>query len=104
MKEQTQNDLCIFIADEYQEFVTSTDAEFYAQSREPKCINIVATQSYTSLINTLRDRDIVRTITQNLINKIWLRTDDLFTVEEAQKQTGKEDKEKVSRSISRKFR
>lgn len=88
------------ISDEYQEFVTITDAEFFAQSREPKCINIVATQSYTSLINTLKDRDIVRTITQNLINKIWLRTDDLFTVEEAQKQTGKEDKEKVSRSIS----
>ena len=89
-----------FIADEYQEFVTATDAEFYAQSREPKCINIVATQSYTSLINTLRDRDVVRTISQNLINKIWLRTDDLFTVEEAQKQTGREDKEKISRSIS----
>jgi len=86
-----------FIADEFQEFVTATDAEFYAQSREPKCINIVATQSYTSLINTLRDRDVVRTISQNLINKIWLRTDDLFTVEEAQKQTGREDKEKVSR-------
>jgi hypothetical protein len=89
-----------FIADEFQEFITATDAEFFAQSREPKCVNIVATQSYTSLINTLRDRDVVRTISQNLINKIWLRTDDLFTVEEAQKQTGREDKEKVSRSIS----
>ncbi len=88
------------ISDEYQEFVTSTDAEFYAQSREPKCVSIVATQSYTSLINTLKDRDIVRTVTQNLINKIWLRTDDSFTVEEAQKQLGKEDKEKASRSIS----
>ena len=88
------------VSDEYQEFVTSTDAEFYAQSREPKCCSIVATQSYTSLINTLKDRDIVRTVTQNLINKIWLRTDDPFTVEEAQKQLGKEDKEKVSKSIS----
>ena len=89
-----------FIADEYHEFVTSTDAEFYALSREPKCVSIVATQSYTSLINTLHDRDVVRTIIQNLINKIWLRTDDLFTVEEAQKHLGKEEKEKVSRSIS----
>lgn len=88
------------ISDEYQEFVTATDAEFYAQSREPKCCTIVATQSYTSLINTLKDRDTVRTVTQNLINKIWLRTDDLFTVEEAQKQLGKEDKEKVTKSIS----
>ena len=88
------------ISDEYQEFVTSTDGEFYAQSREPKCCSIVATQSYTSLINTLKDKDVVRTVTQNLINKIWLRTDDPFTVEEAQKQIGKEDKEKTSRSIS----
>ena len=88
------------ISDEYQEFVTATDAEFYAQSREPKCVSIVATQSYTSLINTLKDRDVVRTVTQNLINKIWLRTDDSFTVEEAQKQLGKEDKEKASKSIS----
>ena len=88
------------ISDEYQEFVTATDAEFFAQSREPKCCTIVATQSYTSLINTLKDRDTVRTVTQNLINKIWLRTDDLFTVEEAQKQLGKEDKEKITKSIS----
>jgi type IV secretory pathway TraG/TraD family ATPase VirD4 len=88
------------VSDEYQEFVTATDAEFYAQSREPKCCTIVATQSYTSLINTLKDKDTVRTVTQNLINKIWLRTDDLFTVEEAQKQLGKEDKEKITKSIS----
>jgi len=88
------------ISDEYQEFVTSTDAEFYAQSREPKCVNIVATQSYTSLINTLKDRDVTRTVVQNLINKIWLRTDDSYTVEEVQKHLGREDKEKVSKSIS----
>ena len=95
----TERPVYVF-ADEYQEFVTATDAEFYAQSREAKCITIVATQSYTSLINTLKDRDTVRTVSQNLINKIWLRTDDLFTVEEAQKQTGKEEKEKVHKSIS----
>ena len=35
-----------------------------------------------------------------MINKIWLRTDDSFTIEEAQKQIGKEDKEKISTSIS----
>ena len=95
----TERPVYVF-ADEYQEFVTATDAEFYAQSREAKCITIVATQSYTSLINTLKDRDTVRTVIQNLINKVWLRTDDLFTVEEAQKQTGKEEKEKVHKSIS----
>ena len=37
---------------------------------------------------------------QNLINKIWFRTDDLFTIEEAQKQLGKEEKIHTSRAIS----
>ena len=89
-----------FISDEYHEYVTSTDADFFAQSREAKCINIVATQSYTSLLKTLNNESTVKVIIQNLINKIWLRTDDSFTIEEAQKQIGKEDKEKFSRSIS----
>ncbi len=89
-----------FISDEYHEYVTATDADFFAQSREAKCINIVATQSYTSLLKTLNNESTVKVIIQNLINKIWLRTDDAFTIEEAQKQIGKEDKEKVSRSVS----
>ena len=45
-----------FISDEFHEYVTSTDADFFAQSREAKCINIVATQSYTSLLNTLNNK------------------------------------------------
>ena len=89
-----------FISDEYHEYVTSADADFFAQSREAKCINIVATQSYTSLLKTLNNESAVKVIIQNLINKLWLRTDDSFTIEEAQKQIGKEDKEKYSRSIS----
>lgn len=89
-----------FICDEYHEFVTSTDADFFAQSREAKCINIVATQSYTSLLNTLNNPNNVKVIVQNLINKLWFRTDDIFTIEEAQKQIGKEDKEKISKNIS----
>ena len=84
-----------FISDEYHEYVTQTDADFFAQSREAKCINIVATQSYTSLLKTINNESSVKVILQNLINKIWLRTDDSFTIEEAQKQIGKEDKEKI---------
>lgn len=91
---------CAFICDEYHEYVTSTDADFFAQSREAKCINIVATQSYSSLLNALKDNYSCKVIIQNLINKLWLRTDDLFTIEDAQKQIGKEEKEKVSKSIS----
>ena len=89
-----------FISDEYQEYITTTDSDFYAQSREAKCINIVATQSYTSLLNTLKDDSSVKVIIQNLINKLWFRTDDFFTIDLAQKQIGKEDKEKFSTTIS----
>ena len=31
---------------------------------------------------------------------MWFRNDDIFTIESAQKQIGKEDKEKISRGIS----
>ena len=89
-----------FICDEYDKFASKTDGEFFSLSREAKCINIVSTQSYSSLKTTLKDEATVKVIVQNLINKIWFRTDDIFTIEEAQKQLGKEDKEKVSKSIS----
>lgn len=89
-----------FICDEYDKYVTKLDGEFFSLSREAKCINIVSTQSYSSLKATLKEETQVKIIIQNLINKIWFRTDDIFTIEEAQKQTGKEEKEKNSKSIS----
>ncbi len=89
-----------FISDEFHEYVTATDSDFFAQCREAKCINIVATQSYSSLKNTLKDESTTKVILQNLINKLWFRTDDIFTIEEAQKQIGKEEKEKISTTIS----
>ena len=89
-----------FISDEYHEYCTISDANFFAQSRESKCINIVATQSYSSLLNTINNESAVKVIIQNLVNKLWFRTDDIFTIESAQKQIGKEDKEKISKSIS----
>ena len=94
------NRISAFISDEYHEYVTSTDADFFAQSREAKCINIIATQSYTSLLNTLNNKYTVTAITQNLVNKIWYRTDDIYTIEDAQKQIVKEEKIKYSKSIS----
>ena len=89
-----------FICDEYDKYASKTDAEFFSLSREAKCINIVSTQSYSSLKNTLKDESFVKVIVQNLINKIWFRTDDIFTIEEAQKQLGKEEKTRVSKSLS----
>lgn len=89
-----------FISDEYSEYATTSDANFFSQSREAKCINIVATQSYTSLLHSLSNEFSVKLILQNLVNKLWFRTDDIFTIELAQKQIGKEEKERISKSIS----
>ncbi len=89
-----------FICDEYDKYVTKADGEFFSLSREAKCINIVSTQSYSSLKATLKEDAQLKVVTQNLINKIWFRTDDIFTIEEAQKQLGKEEKQKTSKSIS----
>lgn len=89
-----------FISDEYHEYITLSDSSFFSQSRESKCINIVATQSYTSLLNTLNNQSSVKVIVQNLVNKLWFRSDDIFTIENAQKQIGKEEKEKFSKTIS----
>lgn len=89
-----------FICDEYHEYATENDADFFSQSREAKCINIVSTQSYTSLLNCVHNQNSAKVIIQSLVNKIWFRTDDMFTIEEAQKQLGKEDKTKINHSIS----
>lgn len=89
-----------FICDEYDKYASKTDAEFFSLSREAKCINIVSTQSYSSLKNVLKDESFVQVIIQNLINKIWFRTDDIFTIEDAQKQLGKEEKTKISKTFS----
>lgn len=90
----------VFISDEYSEYCTISDSQFFSQSREAKCINIIATQSYTSLLNALNNQYAVQVIVQNLVNKLWFRTDDIYTIESAQKQIGKEDKEKISKSVS----
>ena len=48
----------------------------------------------------MKDDAFVKVTIQNLINKIWYRTDDVYTIEEVQKQIGKEEKSRVSKSIS----
>ncbi len=89
-----------FICDEYQEYVTSNDASFLAQSREARSINILATQSYSSLLGAISDATLTKVLLQNLVNKFWFRTDDNFTIDEIIKQLGKEEKSVLTKSIS----
>ena len=89
-----------FICDEYHEYITASDADFLSQSREAKSISIVATQSYSSLLNTIKENSTVNVILQNFINKLFFRNDDIFTIETFQKQIGKIYRSKISKSIS----
>ncbi len=79
------------IADEYQEFANVEDAHFLSLSREAKCINILSMQSYTSLKKSLKSESASQVIIQNMVNKIWFRNDDNYTVSEIVKQIGKEE-------------
>lgn len=89
-----------FIADEFQEFCNTDDAHFLSLSREAKCINIISTQSYSSLKNSLKDQNAANVIIQNLVNKIWFRNDDNYTISEIIKQLGKINVTKENRTIS----
>lgn len=89
-----------FIADEFQEFCNADDAHFLSLSRESKCINIISTQSYSSLKNALKDQNAANVIIQNLVNKIWFRNDDNYTISEAVKQLGKINVIKENKTIS----
>lgn len=89
-----------FIADEFQEFCNSEDAHFLSLSRESKCINIISTQSYSSLRSGLKDTNVANVIIQNLVNKIWFRNDDNYTIAEIIKQIGKVDVIKENKTVS----
>ena len=99
-KKQNSYRPVVFISDEYSEYVTATDSNFFSQSREAKCINIISTQSYTSLLNSLNNKYSVEVIVQNLVNKFWFRSDDIYTIESAQKQSGRIEKIRNSHTFS----
>jgi len=96
----SKNNPGFFIADEFQEFCNTDDAHFLSLSREAKCINIISTQSYSSIKNALKDQNAANVIIQNLVNKIWFRNDDNYTISEAVKQLGKVNVTKENKTIS----
>ena len=59
-----------FVCDEYHEYATQNDADFFSESREAKCINIVSTQSYTSLLNAVRENSAAKIIRKCKRDKI----------------------------------
>ena len=95
----------LFLCDEYQHFATvgendpTGDEKFFSLSRQPKCIPIVATQSISSLRSTLPG-DSWRTLLQTFRTKIFLTLSDDFSAKTASELCGREDKLKVSYSLS----
>lgn len=94
-----------FICDEYQLFCTAGegatgDQNFFALSRQPKCIPVVATQSISSLKGALGSDDHYKTLLQTFRTKIFLNTADDVTADYASRLGGKEDRVACSYNIS----
>jgi hypothetical protein len=95
----------LFLCDEYQHFATvgesdpTGDEKFFSLSRQPKCIPIIATQSISSLKSAL-PADSWRTLLQTFRTKIFLTLSDDFSARTASDLCGREDKLKVSYSLS----
>ncbi|HXJ44847.1 MAG TPA: type IV secretion system DNA-binding domain-containing protein [Bryobacteraceae bacterium] len=95
----------MFLCDEYQAFAIvgesdpTGDEKFFAQSRQAKCIPIVATQSISSLRSTLPG-ETWRTLLQTFRTKIFLCLSDDFSARTAADLCGKEEQPKLNYSIS----
>ncbi len=94
----------LFICDEYQNYVTSgdieSDAEFFARCRQSKAINIVLTQSYSSLKLKLGSEEKLNSLIGNIRSSLWLALSDDYSREKASKICDKEYKLKITENIT----
>jgi TraM recognition site of TraD and TraG len=95
----------VFICDEYQNFATvggdnpTGDERFLSISRQPRCIPIVATQSISSLKDSLPNEG-VKTLLQAFRTKVFLSTSDPDTARFASELCGKADRTRISYTVS----
>jgi hypothetical protein len=95
----------LFLCDEYHHFATvgesepTGDEKFFSLSRQPKCIPIVATQSFSSLKSALPGES-WRTLLQTFRTKIFLSLSDDFSARTASELCGREDRLKASYNLS----
>ena len=94
----------LFICDEYQNYVTSgdieSDAEFFARCRQSKAINIVLTQSYSSLKLKLGSEEKLNSLIGNIRSSVWLALSDDYSREKASKICDKEYRLKITENIT----
>lgn len=96
----------VIIADEYQDVVSTGggaaigDDRFCAKSREANAIALFASQSLTSLKNSIGKEDSAKELFQNFRTMIAGHSTDLMTIHYFQELMGKEEFKRVSHSIS----
>lgn len=94
-----------FLCDEYQHFATvgesepTGDEKFFSLSRQPKCIPIIATQSFSSLKSTLPG-ETWRTLVQTFRTKVFLTLSDDFSAKTASGLCGREERLKPGYNFS----
>lgn len=96
----------VLLIDEYQDVVTTGhgaaigDDRFLAKGREANTISIVATQSLSSLENSIGREAAMKELCQNFRTRIAGHSTDLATIRAFQELVGQEEREKVSHSFS----
>lgn len=106
LKERKEPWTTALIIDEYQDVVTCGgggtigDESFLAKARESKPAVIVATQSLSSLMNSVGSQRPALELVQNFRTRIACHSSDLETIKLFQELAGKEDVEKQTRSLS----
>lgn len=96
----------VLIADEYQDVVstgagmTIGDDRYCAKNREANGIAIFATQSLTSLKNSIGKDDAAKELFQNFRTVISAQSTDLATIKNFQELAGQHETERVSHSLS----
>lgn len=96
----------ILLIDEYQDVVTCGgggtlgDDSFGAKARESKAVIIVATQSFSSLMNSVGNQRAALELLQTFRTKIACHSSDLETINHFKDLRGQDEKESHSTSIS----
>ena len=96
----------LLIVDEYQDVVSSGygsmagDDRFLAKGREANAITIAATQSLSSIENSLGRSHAAKELCQNFRTRIACHSTDLLTIRTFQDLIGEEEREKTSHSYS----
>lgn len=96
----------LLIIDEYQDVVSSGygtllgDDRFLAKGREANAITIAATQSLSSIENSLGRSNAAKELSQNFRTRIACHSTDILTIKTFQDLIGDEDRSKRSHSYS----